>query len=373
MQFAEIPEHHAFKNTLISMARTGKVAHAQLFVGPVGSANLALALAFATYLNCSCRQEADACGRCFSCVNMAQFTHPDVQLVFPKKSSGAVLETPSTYLEAFRNYLKENPFLTLEEWATAMHYDGKQCQISRKDASAISQQLSLKPFIGPYKIVCIWLPEYLHHTAANALLKTLEEPPVDTVFLLVSSNSDRIISTIRSRSQQHTIPPCSEAAIQQLLWSKHKALDADRCKAIACLAEGSLYKAFQLVEQDVEAHFERFSHWMRSCYRGDLIKLVAYSEAFYKLSADAQKAFFAYALQLIRVVLLGKLDYPLLHIQPSDEATFSKKFGLTVTIQQLKEIIEKLMQGYYYLERNAHAKMVYTHLSIQIARIFGAV
>ncbi|AXI23988.1 delta subunit [Cardinium endosymbiont of Sogatella furcifera] len=373
MQFAEIPEHHVFKNTLINMALTGRVAHAQLFVGPVGSANLALALAFATYLNCSSRQEADACGRCFSCINMAQFTHPDVQLVFPKKSSGAVLEAPSAYLEAFRNCLKENPFLTLEEWSSAMHYDGNQCQISRRDASSINQQLSLKPFIGPYKIVCIWLPEYLHHTAANALLKTLEEPPVDTVFLLVSSNSDQVISTIRSRSQQHTIPPCSEAAIQQLLCSKHKALDADRCKAIACLAEGNLYKAFQLVEQDVEAHFEQFSHWMRSCYRGDLIKLVGYSEAFYKLSSDAQKAFFAYALQLIRVILLAKLGYPLLHIQPTGEATFCKKFGLTVTIHQLKEMVTQLMQAYYYLERNGHAKMVYTHLSTQIVHIFGAV
>jgi DNA polymerase III gamma/tau subunit len=121
MQFAEILEHHAFKNTLLRMAVTGKVAHAQLFIGPAGSANLALALAFATYLNCSCRQEADACGSCFSCASMAQFTHPDLQLVFPKKASSAVSEMQSAYLETFRNCLKENPFLTLEEGINAMH------------------------------------------------------------------------------------------------------------------------------------------------------------------------------------------------------------------------------------------------------------
>ena len=373
MQFAEIPEHYAFKRTLIRMAVTGKVAHAQLFIGPIGSANFALALAFATYLNCSARQEADACGSCFSCVSMAQLTHPDLQLVFPKKAGNAGLEAQSdkACLEIFRNCLKENPFLTLEEWASAMHYG--QCQISRKDSSKIIQQLSLKPFIGPYKIVCIWLPEYLHHTAANALLKTLEEPPVGTLFLLVSSNSDKILSTIKSRTQQHTIPPCSEEAIQQLLCTKHGGLDAHRYKEIAFLAEGNLSKAFQLVDQSVEDNFEHFTHWMRSCYSGDLIKLVAQSEAFHKLSTDAQKIFFAYALQLLRVTLLGKLECPLLQTHLTAEEAFSKKFGLNVTIDQLKKIITQLGQASYCLERNANAKMVYAHLSIQIVHIFGAV
>ncbi|CAH2560208.1 DNA polymerase III subunit [Cardinium endosymbiont of Oedothorax gibbosus] len=373
MQFAEIPKHHAFKNTLIRMAVTGKVAHAQLFAGPAGSASLALALAFATYLNCSGRQEADACGNCFSCASMAQFTHPDLQLVFPKKASSAVSETQSTYLEAFRNCLKENPFLTLEEWVSAMHYDRKQCQISRQEVSKIIQQLSLKPFMGPYKIVCIWLPEYLHHTAANALLKTLEEPPIDTVFLLVSSNRDKILSTIRSRSQQHTIPPCSEEAIQQVLQHKYRDLDVHRCKEITFLAQGNLSKAFQLINQGVEDNFERFSHWMRSCYSGDLIKLVEQSETFYKLSVDTQKSFFTYALQLTRVTLLSKLECPLLPIHLTAEEAFSKKFGLNVTMSQLKDIIAELAQAYAYLERNANAKMVYAHASIQIVNIFGSV
>ncbi|WP_342265301.1 DNA polymerase III subunit delta [Cardinium endosymbiont of Philonthus spinipes] len=373
MQFAAIPEHHAFKSTLIRMAVTGKVAHAQLFIGPAGSANLALALAFATYLNCSSRQEDDACGSCFSCVSMAQFTHPDLQLVFPKKANNTISEAQSAYLETFRNCLKENPFLTLEEWTAAMHYDGKQCQISRQEASNIIQQLGLKPFIGGYKIVCIWLPEYLHHTAANALLKTLEEPPLGTVFLLVSSSGEKVLSTIRSRSQQHTIPPCSQEAIQQLLQHKYSDLDLHRCKEIAFLAQGNVSKAFQLVGQSVEDHFERFSHWMRSCYSGDLIKLVAQSEAFYKLSVDAQKSFLAYALQLIRVTLLGKLECPVLPIHLPAEETFSKKFGLNVTMNQLKEIIAQLMQACYCLERNANAKMVYAHASIQIVNAFGAV
>lgn len=179
--------------------------------------------------------------------------------------------------------------------------------------------------------------------------------------------------TIKSRTQQHNIPPFSEEAIQQILRNKHSNLEVHQCKEIAFLAEGDIHKAFELVQQDISDNFERFSNWMRSCYNGDLIKLVAQSESFYKLSIDGQKNFFTYALQLTRVTLLDKLDYPSLQTPLTAEATFSKKFGLNVAINQLKEIIAQLTQAYYYLERNANAKMVYAHASIQIVNIFASI
>ncbi|MGI2299004.1 ATP-binding protein [Candidatus Cardinium hertigii] len=375
MQFAKIPDHDAFKNALIRVAATHKVAHAQLFLGPTGSANLALALAFATYLNCSSPNQTDACGNCFSCASMEKLTHPDLQLVFPKKTSSAIFDPQSdkNYLETFRNLLKKNPFLTLEEWISAMHFDRKQCQISKKEVGKIIQQLSLKPFMGPYKIVCIWLPEYLHHTAANALLKTLEEPPPCTVFLLIGSNSEKILPTIKSRVQQHAIPLFSEEAIEQMLRNSYSDLDGHRCKEIAFLAQGNLSKAFQLIEQSVGENFDYFSQWIRCCYSGNLIKLVAQSEVFYKLSIEAQKNFFTYALQMSRATLLGKFNDSLFQIGLPAEATFVKKLGLNVTINQLKEIITELMQAYYYVERNGNAKMVYLHMSIQIINVFASV
>ncbi|MGI2257084.1 ATP-binding protein [Candidatus Cardinium hertigii] len=375
MQFAKIPDHYAFKNGLIRVASTDKVAHAQLFIGPTGSANLALALAFATYLNCIFPKKTDACGSCFSCASMEKLTHPDLLLVFPKKTSSAIFDSKSdrNYLEAFRDLLKKNPFLSLEEWITAMYFDRKQCQISKKEVSKIIQQLSLKPFMGPYKVVCIWLPEYLHHTAANALLKTLEEPPPSTVFLLVGSNSEKILPTIRSRVQHHVIPPFSEEAIGQMLRNIYSDLDSHRCKEIAFLAQGNLSKAFQLIEQSVGENFDYFSQWIRCCYSGNLIKLVAQSEVFCKLSIEAQKNFFTYALQISRATLLGKFNDPLFQIGLPAEATFIKKFGLNVTINQLKNIITQLIQAYYYVERNGNAKMIYLHMSIQIIDIFSSV
>ncbi|ROT47681.1 ATP-binding protein [Candidatus Cardinium hertigii] len=370
MRFVEIPQHDIFKNALLIAGTTGKVAHAQLFVGPIGSANLALALAFATYLNCTARKEDDACGNCFACMSMAQFTHPDFQLVFPRKSDNSAFENPIEDLELFRNCLKQNPFLTLEEWTNAIDYDSKQCQITKKDANKIIQRLGLKAFIGPYKIVLIWLPEYLNNTAANILLKTLEEPPAHTIFLLVSFNDEKILPTIRSRSQPYNIPPFSEVAIEQMLRNSYSNLTIHRTKEIAFLAEGNMHKAFQLAKQTVTDNFERFSNWMRNCYSGNYTKLILEAEAFHKLSTDAQKNFFAYALQHIRVILLGKLNHSI--TTSAVEAAFSKKFGLNITFIQLKEMIALFTKAYYYLERNANAKMIYTNISIQIVKFFKA-
>lgn len=374
MQFAEVPAHCALKSHLIKIALAQKVPHAQLFIGPPGSANLALALSFATYLNCSARQATTSCGLCTSCLRMAQLAHPDLLLIFPKKAvhPATPAESDKHDVELFRSCVKENPFLTLEQWSRALHHSGKQCQINKKDASKIIQQLSLKPFIGPYKIVCIWLAECLHHTAANALLKTLEEPPEATVFLLIGSNSEKILPTIQSRCQQHVIPPFSQQAIAQVLSNKFKDLPAERYQATAFLAQGDLTKAFELIQDPVEDNFGRFSDWMRSCYSANLIKLITQSELFYKLPLDTQKNFFTYALQLIRMTLLHKLDSPLFELNAPNEANFSKKFALNVSISQLKKIITELTQAYYHLERNGNAKMIYAHISIQIVNFFKA-
>ncbi|TDG95621.1 ATP-binding protein [Cardinium endosymbiont of Culicoides punctatus] len=373
MRFTDIPEHYALKNNLSRTVNINKVAHAQLFVGPVGSANLALALAFATYLNCTTHRDGDACGSCPSCTSMAQLTHPDLQLIFPRKSLSSIYDnqSESKCLDIFRNCLRDNPFLTIQDWSAATDYDSKQCQITKKDASNIIQRLSLKAFIGQYKIVLMWLPEYLNHTAANALLKTLEEPPLRTVFLLVSFDSEKILPTIKSRTQQHHIPLFSEEAIQQILRDKYSNLDINQYREIAFLAAGDVHKAFQLIEQPITDHFERFSNWMRNCYSNSFSKLIMQSEAFHKLSTDVQKAFFTYTLQMLRVTLLNNLNHTHYQEISNTEAVFIKKFSQNVSVNQIKNIIYLILENYNYLERNANAKMIYTHLSIQIVDVFN--
>ena len=373
MQFAHIPEHDACKSALIRSVSIDKIAHAQLFIGPIGSANLALALAFATFLNCMSRKQDDACGNCLSCVNMAQYTHPDFQFIFPGRSNdtAAVAQTSAKDTEIFRDFLKLSPYITLEAWHSIIAHNSKQSQITRTEVNKIIQRISLKSFLGRYKIVLIWLPEHFTNAAANALLKTLEEPPAHTVFLLVSSNNEKILPTIRSRSQQHNILPFSDQAIEQILQDHYSDLHIHQLKKISFLAEGNIIKAFKQVEiPAIDDNFEWFSNWMRNCYSGDYAKLIHQAESFHALSAHAQKNFFTYALQLIRIALLSKFNTVLLQTTIPAEAAFSKKFGVTLHTDQLATIIAQLSQSYYYIERNANAKMVYANLSIQIAQAF---
>ncbi|MDD9139793.1 MAG: hypothetical protein NQ127_02575 [Candidatus Cardinium sp.] len=369
MLFSEILEHNEFKNALIRHVALGRVGHAYLLVGPPGSANLALAWAFATYLNCTFPIEGDSCGNCFSCKSMAQWAHPDLQLLFPRKATGTQTEAEAQTI--FKNYLRQHPFLTLEEWLAVLEQGSGQ--ITKQDVHAITQRIAIQAFIGPYKIICIWLPECLNNAAANALLKTLEEPPARTVFLLVSCASEKIIPTIRSRSQQYYIPPFSKEAIEQLLRKQYTALDAHRYGAIAFLAEGDASKAFQLAEQAAPAHFDDFSNWMRHCYRGNFTKLIKQSESFHKLPIEEQKDFLRYALQLLRMTVLGKCNPTVSDTTLANESEFSKNFGMHVTRSQLQLLIHLLNQAYAHLERYAHAKMMFANLSIQIATLLKVV
>lgn len=372
MQFAEIQGCFPLKNILLNAVSSNRVAHAQLFIGDSGSANLMWALAFATYLNCTSRSKENSCGSCFSCTAMEQLIHPDFQLLFPRQAdAGSEVKD----LNIFRNCVSQNSFLTLAEWATAASYDSGQLQIIKKDTTAILKRLSWKSFCGRYKIVLIWLPEYFNHVAANALLKTLEEPPEHTVFLLVSCHSEQILPTIRSRVQLYYIPPFSTEAIERYLHKKYADLEYNLCKKIAFLAEGNVSKALQLIQQTTpdHNHFEQFSNWLRSCYRGDYTKLVMQSEIFHKLSSPIQKSFFSYALQLIRITLLNKVNPTVVYTNLTHEDKFSKQFGLNVTIDQLKSITLLFNRAYYCLERNANVKMIYIYTSLQIVNLFKAV
>lgn len=354
------------KEALIQSVLVKRVAHAQCFQGASGSAVLPLALAFATYLNCMEPLRDDACGRCFSCTSMEKLIHPDLQLVFPNKSS--IQEGQETYKSLFRSSLRESSFLTLEEWASVIGSENKQCQITRQDIVISIQNISLKTAIGKYKVVLIWLPEYLNHVAANTLLKTLEEPPLGTIFLLVSHNLEKVLPTIRSRVQQYNIPPFTSTAICKLLQSKFPNENPLKIKEVALFSQGDYHKAIQFMEKATEPHFDQFCDWMRSCYSQNFIQIIKQAELFQKQEKDSQKAFFVYALQLIRLILLNKfLEKKTFSQQIS---TFIEKFKQVITVEQIKHIIVLFDQGYNNLEQNANAKMVYTYISIQIVNLF---
>ena len=374
MHFAAIHGYATIKRNLIRIAQTHQVPHAQLFRGPEGSASLPLALAFITYLNCQNRLEDDACGQCSSCLKMKKLVHPDVKFVFPtsttKKITGKDVVSVN-FMKTWRVFLHENPYGHASDWSHYLNSENKQLSISKEEARSIIQAVSFKAFEGAYKIVLVWLPEYLHITAANALLKIVEEPPPRTLFLLVSTHPDRILNTIRSRTQQVHIPAFTDNALASMLVQQH-SLDQEQLSQIRLLADGNLNKAFKLVENMTMGYFDYFRDWMRLCYTYDLTRLVDQADHFQKMSKTGQRNFLAYSLHMLREALVLYFMQAALTRVTKEEQEFTQKLRKTLTHQQIKEWITWLNHAYYCIERHVNPRILYLDLSLKIARTFTA-
>lgn len=374
MHFAAIQGYEATKQRLLQMANTAQVPHAQLFWGPEGNASLPLALAFAAYLSCQNRLPEDACGQCASCKAMQKGVHPDVKFVFPTCATSKLTgkDVVSTnFLQPWRTFLHEQPYGQLRDWSHHLNSENKQLSIAREEAREIVQCVSYKAFEGKYKMVLIWLPEYLHPTAANALLKVLEEPPPHTLFLLVSVKPEKVLGTIRSRTQQVHIPAFTDEALASML-TQQQALAPTQLAQITLLADGNLNKALQLLAQTTGTYFDHFKAWMRLCYAHDWTQLVAQATAFQEMPKEGQKNFLAYALHMLRETLMASFAQAALARTTAIEQEFTQKLSKALTHQQIKTYATWLNQAHYYLERYVNAKMLYLDLSLKIARNFRA-
>jgi len=372
MYFIDIPEHKPIKARLVYIAQHNQVPHAQLFWGPEGSAQLTLALAFATYLNCQHRLAEDACGQCPSCLKMHKLIHPDVKFVFPtsptKQITGKEVVSNS-FLKTWRSFIQEQPYGHASDWSYYMGTEHKQLSIPREEARHITQHVSLKALEGAYKVVLIWLPEYLHTTAANALLKVLEEPPPHSIFLLVSMAPERILTTIRSRTQQTHVPAFTDTAITHLLTQQH-ALPQEKLAQIVTLANGNFNQALKLAGDSQGDEFGQFKAWMRLCYAKNWTQLVAQAERFQQWPKEGQRNFLVYALHILREALLMRFTHHKLSRVTAAEQAFAKKLGQSLAYEQVKVFNTWLNQACYHIERNANPKLLFLHLSLNIAQVF---
>ncbi|GAA4448314.1 hypothetical protein GCM10023189_05990 [Nibrella saemangeumensis] len=370
MLFSEIIGHQETKQALVRAVQNNHLAHAQLFDGPPGSANLALALALATYVNCEDRQADDACGRCASCIKIQKLVHPDLHMVYPVANTSKG-KTSEAYLVDWRKWLLENPYRTLPEWLDHIGADNKQGNISVEESRNILQKLSLKAYEGTYKVMLIWLPELLNIASANALLKVLEEPPERTLFLLVTNQPDKLLITILSRTQRVAVRAFTDTEVATHL-REHQNLDETKARRLAYLADGNLAEALRLINVETDDRHSWFSEWMRTCYKQDLVSLVKQAEAFDGFSKEKQKGLLDYSLCLCRDLFLWKEGAEQLIRLPDEELTFVKNFSKVLTTNHLEHIIADLNEAVYHLERNARAKMVMLDLSLTFSRLIRA-
>lgn len=377
MLFSEVIGQEHIKKHLITSADNGRISHAQLFVGPEGCGTLPMAIAYARYILCHNsndeNSENDSCNLKFK-----NFSHPDLHFAFPVAGNDKVKKHPvsSHFLEEWRSLLKEQPYGNLFDWYKKIGIENKQGQIGVDEAQDIVKSLSLKSYEGGYKIMIIWMAEKMNVSAANKLLKLIEEPPEKTIFILIAEDEEQIINTILSRCQVLHFPPLAEKDIKTALMQQFDITESDAIK-IAHQANGNYNKACDLVYHDSEdLQFEEwFVFWVRSAFKAKGNKaaihdLMSWSETISKTGRETQKQFLQFCLDYFRQALL--LNYnasDLVFVEPKTNDFKLEKFAPFIHGNNIVEISNELQEAIYHIERNTNSKIVLTDLSIKLTRL----
>jgi len=372
MRFCDILGHDAVKTHLIDIANSDKVPPSQLFLGNDGSAGFAIALAFASYLNCTNIGSIDSCGLCPSCRKTDNLIHPDLVFSFPSihntKFDADDLNTQT--LAKWRTFVKKNPYITIDDWIEVVGIDNKQLSFTKESVRRLIELANIRTFEARYKVVFIWMPEYLNTTAGNALLKILEEPPKNTLFFLIGVDTHKMLDTIVSRMQKVYVGKFTDIELLQLLNIHYNTDDVERISQVISLAEGNYSNAIKLLNSHLDLYFGLFRDWMRSCYKCDNISLVNKADSFNKMTKENQKNFFLYSLSLLREILINMFRKEKTHRIVLEEEEFITKFGNTFDRDKIKKIAELLNDYHYYIERDANSKILFLNLSLTISNIF---
>ncbi|WP_457615941.1 DNA polymerase III subunit [Lutibacter sp.] len=373
MNFSEVLGQDYLKNHLIKSTDNGRVSHAQLFVGKEGSGTLAMAIAYASYILCSTSTNKEACE--LKCKKLA---HPDLHFSFPVATTTAIKTHPvsNQFLEEWRNFVLENPYANLFEWLRFIGVEKKQGQISVYEAEEIVKSLKLKSYEGGYKIMIIWMADKMHLSAANKLLKLIEEPPEKTVFILITENEEHIISTIKSRCQTLHFPVLSDADITKGLVNK-EGTDLPIAEKIAHQVEGNFNKALHLLHNNnTDEQFEQwFITWVRAAFKAKgnaavIQLLVEWSETIAKTGRETQKQFLTYCLQFFRQALLVNYNTNSLVFLKTKTPGFKlENFAPFIHSGNILDINNEINEAIYHIERNGNAKIILLDLSIKLTRL----
>ncbi len=370
MQFSTIIGLDRIKEKLLHAVQENHLAHALLFSGNAGGGQLSLALAMATFVNCTNQQEHDACGECPSCQKMAKLAHPDVHFAFPVSATKEVKgkdAISANFLPSFREYLKEDAHPTLPAWVEFFGGENKQANISKEESRRIINALALKSYEGAYKVMIIWLPEKMHITASNALLKIIEEPPKNTLFFLVTNEEQQLIGTIRSRTQLIRVPNYSQEELSQILMRDGGASE-DLAIQIS-QTTNTVPEAMALLKQGDADGEETFRQWMRLCYAWDFTSISAMTDSFAKFSRLRQQGMLQYGMSIMRAALLFHYQAAELQGMTTEGRQFVEKFSKVMSAEQVEWINKLISEAGYHLERNASPKITFFNLSLQIASI----
>ncbi len=375
MRFSEVIGQREAIVRLLQLVEEQRVPHALMFTGPAGSGKLALALAFASYLLGERHDGHSLLGSESAIGNaeamLAKWQHPDLHFSYPvirpKGTSSEHKVTSDDFAKEWRALLGKSPYFTMDQWMTAMNAENQQAVIYEAESDALTHELNMKSAMGGYKVSVIWLPERMNTTCANKLLKLLEEPPLQTVFLLVSEEPERLIETIRSRVQRFDMQRIDNADMEQALVSL-RGLDPDMAHRVAHSACGNWLKAMEELNSDSENRlfFDLFVSLMRQAYMRDVKGLKAWTDNTAAMGREKQRRMLTYFLHLVRENFIYNFKQPDLNYMTQQEAEFSRHFARFINERNVVEMAETLQRTHRDIGQNANAKIQFFNLALNM-------
>jgi DNA polymerase-3 subunit delta' len=395
MQFKDVIAQQYTKQQLAELVQHNRLSHALLFLGKEGSGDLSLALAFAQYIVCDrvngkaaapslfgddsplttadIGLKTDSCGVCPSCSKAQKLIHPDIHFsypVIPRKAGDKPLSTD--YISEWREFIQLYPYGNVFDWLQFIGAENKQGNITVHECNDIIHKLSMKSFESGYKILIMWMPEYLGKEG-NKLLKLIEEPPPDTLFILVAENESQILPTILSRCQLVRIPALPIPDIAAALSARAK-MAVEQARQVASISEGNYREALQLTQHAEEDWQDLLRDWLNATLKTGPVAQVKWIEEIGKLGREKQKQFLRYFGHLLeQSVRLRSMGPGSIQAQnmPEKERDFAFRLNKLADISQQQAIIEELDRAAYHIERNAHGKMLFHALTIKLYHIIA--
>ena len=372
MRFKDIIGTEEVTKPLVSMADTGRVAHAMLLYENEGCGALALALAYVQYLACPHRHDGDSCGECPSCNKVSKLIHPDLHFIFPvssgSKASQSSRPTSESYLPQWRTLALGNPYFLESQLYEALGTENKSGNIAVAEAKYILEKLSFTSVEGGYKCVLVWLPEKMNAEAANRLLKIVEEPPVKTVFIFITHAPEKVLQTISSRCQSFRVLPLAKQEVRQVLCGRF-GFSANDAEVYANISGGSIGVALRDAAETEEygAYMDIFSDILRAAHGRDLLSVLESSEQIAALdSREKQKAFCAFSGDCLRKIYMIQQNMDSLANMKPQERDFFCMAATWCSPAFCERILGQLDKSSALIDRNVNAKIVFCDLADRI-------
>lgn len=367
MKFSEIYGQEEIKSYLKSLVTKDKVPHALLFTGNRGNGKLALALALSSYIQCRDRSDGDSCGKCVACRKSMQHIHPDIHYVVPTISSENKSIASSSFIAKWREILSEKPYFTLSDWSKQIDAGNKKPNIPKVSIFELIKAYGLKTFEGNKKISIIWEAELLGKEG-NRLLKLIEEPPENSVFILVSDQPDKLLNTIISRCQIINIPPFTDENLKD--FSREKlGTSGQELEDHIRVANGDIIELHHLINKSNKALNDQFFDWLRMAYRAKAADVINWADTFYNHNKDNQLYFYKFGLSFFEQYLRSfSLDDSRIRLS-GDALIVAEKMKSVLNPEQAMQIIELINDCLININRNANVKLQMINSSLTLHKI----